>query len=159
MSLFRLATYSTCLSIAALVASSEWAASHVVNAFHSQASQDEITSEIEFRQRLDIIDQKILRQLEIKEKLIAELIAGRTTLAQVATQFLVMSRHDMVWLSIVRKDYAGKTDEERAARNVIAYATAELSRGSAAREVEVLTRLEAELLSFIDLLSKNESDF
>lgn len=143
MSPVRFAVYSMCLVAAVLAARSDWPAAP---ALPVQSVWAEMESDAECERRLDLIAQRLTRQIEVKDRLVGELLAGRTTLACAAEQFLAMGRHDPVWMAVIRRDYPGRTDAERAARNVIAYATSGLPEDGPARSAEVLARLEAEFL-------------
>ncbi len=64
----------------------------------------------------------VLRRIAYKEQLVAGLLAGRYRLDEVAREFAQVIGEDEVNLAILRQNYAGATDEVRAARNVIDYA-------------------------------------
>ncbi len=64
----------------------------------------------------------VAARVEYKEALLAELAAGRATLAAVAGAFLRVNRDDAVCLEMVRATYPGGSDEEKSARNVLDYA-------------------------------------
>jgi len=61
------------------------------------------------------------RRMAYKEQLVADLLEHRYTLDQVAREFLAVIAEDETNLRLLRAHFPGRTDEERAARNVIAY--------------------------------------
>lgn len=144
MAFVRYAAYVAIVPVVALVSNSGWAVTAVVNAVQPHDHRIELQSQIEFGLQLDVIDKELRRQIEIKDTLIDELIAGETTLSEVTSQFLIMNRNQPTSMSLVQRDYPGATDEEKTARNVISFATAELSKGCPDRKAEVLAHLEAE---------------
>ncbi|MBA4188190.1 MAG: hypothetical protein C0467_09260 [Planctomycetaceae bacterium] len=144
MSSVRFAAYLVMVPVAALVAKSSWAKTVVVSTFSTRSSQDEIESELAFGQHLDVVDLELRRQIQIKDALLDELIAGRTTLAAVTDRFLVLNQSQPASLAVIRKEYPGATDEEKTARNVIGFAEAELSKYPPTQKAEVLARLEAQ---------------
>jgi hypothetical protein len=88
-------------------------------------------------------DDTILRRIRIKEELVADLVAGRATLADVSAQFLELNADEPVYLDVLRATVPGDSDAERAARNVVEYA---VPRADPAARPELRRRLEAELL-------------
>ena len=87
-------------------------------------------------------------RLAVKEQLIDSLLAGRTTLKTVASEFIALDRTHPAVICSVRAAYKGATDEEKFARNVFEFAMAQLkNRGT--REYVILRRLEAELQQLI----------
>lgn len=93
-------------------------------------------------------DDAILRRIRIKEELVAELVAGRATLADVAARFLELNADEPVYVDVLRATVPGDSDAERAARNVIEYA---VPRADPAARSELRRRLEAELARLQDV--------
>jgi hypothetical protein len=93
-------------------------------------------------------DDAILRRIAIKESLIADLIAGRTTLAETAARFLELNEGEPGYLVVLRSAVPGDSDLERAARNVIDYATDRVA-DPAGRD-DLRHRLEADLARLQD---------
>ncbi|MCE9565204.1 MAG: hypothetical protein K8U57_24495 [Planctomycetes bacterium] len=145
MSTSRFLTLLSAVTVTAVVASSGRTASVVASALQSHSYEDEIQSQIEFGKQLDVIDGELRRQIQIKDMLVLELIAGRTTLEQVSSEFLLINQSQPGSTERLRKDYVGDTDEERTARNVIGFVAAELAKESPLRRASVLTRLQVEL--------------
>ena len=143
----RLAAFFLIVPVTALVAQSEWGASLVIDMFQTQSLQEELKQDDELRANLEVVNTEIQRRIAIKEALIIELIAGRTTLAKVADQFLVMNQSRPEYMTIIRSSCPGNSDFEKSAHNVIGYANGELSRLPEAQQAEVRARLQAELES------------
>ncbi len=75
-----------------------------------------------FGAELDAAQSQVRARIALKEHLIGELAEGRQTLDEVATVFLQLNQASEICMSVVRAKYPGATDEERIARNVIAFA-------------------------------------
>jgi len=141
---FRNVAVVLMLSVAAVVANSEWGASLVVDMFRTRSIRVEIKEQLELRDRLDDVNKEIFSHIAIKDVLIAELIEGRTTLAEVNRQFLVLDQ-TLTKYRTGRASCSGSTDEERTARNVLGYLRTELAHLSPAHRAEVLRRLNLEI--------------
>ncbi|MBA4190418.1 MAG: hypothetical protein C0467_20720 [Planctomycetaceae bacterium] len=141
----RLAAFFLIVPMTALVAQSEWGASLVIDMFQSKSVREELKEDNEIRANLEVINTEIQRRIAIKEALIAELIAGRTTLAKVTDQFLVMNQSRPEYMTIIRSSCPGNSDFEKTAHNVIGYANGELSRLPESQQAEIRARLQAEL--------------
>lgn len=84
----------------------------------------------------------IAARLACKDSLVQDLVDGRADLAQVTEAFLRLNRAQDSCMDIVRTHYAGRTDEEKTARNVFDFVKArEMPR---AQKAAVLKRLDAE---------------
>jgi len=142
---FRATAIFLTVSAAAFVANSEWGASLVVDMFRTQSVREELKNELELRDNLDVVNTEIQRRIAIKEALVADLIAGRTTLAAVTDEFLVLNQGRPEYMLIIRASYPGETDEEKTAHNVIGYVTRELAPYPPETRAEVLHRLQTEL--------------
>jgi hypothetical protein len=92
--------------------------------------------------RLAAEDEEVRDRIAIKEGLITDLIAHRTTLAEVTEQFIVLDASRPRYLEILRRAYPATTDREVMARNVIAYT---LPRVAPEERAAVSSRLEADL--------------
>lgn len=145
MSILRTAAAIVLIPAATVAAAPEWVDSLGLDVFGVGAFQQEIRNELEREQNLELTNQEVRRRIEIKDGLIAELIAGRKSLAQVSARFLALNRERPEYLDVIRATYPGSTDEERTARNVIGYVEGELLWDKTPRKAEVLARLRAEL--------------
>ncbi len=142
---FRLAAFFVFVPVTALIANSDLGASLALDMVCTQSQREEFNGEIELRENLELVNREIQRRIAIKEVLIAELIAGQTTLAAVTDQFLIMNQCRPEYMIIIRATYPGNTDFEKTAHNVIGFVGAELPRLSPAAQTEVCDRLETQL--------------
>ncbi|WP_439620485.1 hypothetical protein [Gemmata sp.] len=140
----RTAAVILALSAAAVAAHSRWGASLVDEASEARSTRVEFREEVELQDHLAVVNRELLHRIAIKNELIAELIAGRTTLAEVTQKFLVMNQSRSECMTSIRATYPGGTDEEKTAQNVLGYLRDELGRQTPARRAEVLRRLKAE---------------
>jgi hypothetical protein len=113
--------------------------------FQVSELREELNSEVELGESLDLVNVEIQRRIAIKEGLVADLIAGRTTLACVTEQFLALNQGRPEYMRVIRVTYPGASDFEKSAHNVISYAEGELSRFPAAQQNEARGRLQTEL--------------
>lgn len=84
------------------------------------------------------------RRIEVKEVLIADLIAGRRTLADVALQFSVLNEGVEVHLTILCLRYPDTTDGERTLRNVIEFTQHRVSHLPTWQRLAILTQLDGQ---------------
>jgi hypothetical protein len=144
VSILRISTYLGVLVLAAIGSSTGVLAFGGLDIFQTQEHREEMKRHVEYGKQLDLIDQELRRHIRIKDQLIIELIAGKKTLTEVTTEFLVLNQSQAATMDVLRREYPGLTDEEKIARNVIEYATADLDHSYADQKEVVLARLEAE---------------
>lgn len=123
-----------------------WAKSVGADVWNVPALNNEARAAISKNERLDAEDDQVRRRMAVKEALVAELIAGRTSLAEVTARFAEMNATRANYVALIRETYPGATDREKAARNVIDYV---FSRVPAAERAAVVRRLDAELQQII----------
>ena len=105
--------------------------------------EEELAAADRDRDRLAVVDGTLMHRIAAKEATVAELIAGRTTLADVTAFFLSLNAERPDMLAILRATYPDGTDEHRTAMNVIDYVA---QRVADADERDVIVcRLTAEL--------------
>jgi hypothetical protein len=121
-----------------------WAAAVGLDVWNVPALREEARAETERSEVLAAEDEDIRRRIEVKEALVADLIAGRAALAGVAARFLDLNEDRPEYMAAVRANYPGDTDLERTARNVIEYTAGRLAGEPPARRAEVAERLESE---------------
>jgi len=97
--------------------------------------------------QLDEEDAEIRHRIRAKEVLVAELVAGRTTLAVVTSQFRALNEPYPEYQRMIRTHFPGATDEEKMARNVIAYTLPRVPDPS--RRHALVRRLDSELHSML----------
>ena len=87
--------------------------------------------------------QILLRQLDFKNMLVAELVAGRRSLWEVIRLLRDQGAISPGFLAHVRTLYPGVTDDEAVGRSILLFATGIVNDRPA--RAEVIARLEAEL--------------
>ena len=97
-------------------------------------------------ERLTTEDDDVRRRIAIKDAITAELIAGRTTLADATDRFTELNAGRPRYLTALRDAYPGATDQEKFARNVISFA---ISRAEPAERADLSSRLETELRQMV----------
>ena len=131
--------------VAAALTDHSWATSVGLDVLNVPALNDESASETEKMRDLDTESAEIRRRIEVKDAMIQNLIAGRTTLAEVAAQFLALDENRPTYMNVLRSNNPGATDEEKMARHVIDYTFPSLGKESLIQKAAVMVRLEAEL--------------
>jgi len=71
--------------------------------------------------QLDLDDEHVMRRVAIREEVIRDLVAGRMTFQQATQRFVELNRTHPSALANLRRMYAGRTDEERAARQLVTH--------------------------------------
>lgn len=132
------------IPVAAALTNCAWAKSVGINVLGG-SQQDELSIETEESHDLDAESAEVRRRIDVKDALIQNLIAGRTTLAEVTAQFLALDENRPAYMAVLRNNQPGATDEEKMARNVISYTHSSLNERSLIQKAVVLARLEAEL--------------
>jgi hypothetical protein len=147
-SLLQARTIAITLAVAGLVAvmlpGPADARSVVADLWNWHEIQDTTAHEVEHTRQLDAEDETIQKRIEIKEALIADLIAGRATLAEVTDEFLHLNESREIYMIALRKSYPCTSDEEIIAHNVIAYTTDRTADST--QRATILARLECELV-------------
>ena len=92
--------------------------------------------------RLNDENGEVMRRIAIKEAIVSDLIADRTTLAAATARFAGLNVSRPQYIATLRDSYPGATDEEIFARNVISFA---LARVPAHARADLSSRLEGEL--------------
>lgn len=119
----------------------------VADTFRAITAQDireEMARDEEHRRQLDEENRVIQRQIEIKEMLLRELIAGRQSLRDVVGQFQAINEEHPEYLFVIEREFPGASIEEKSARNVLAFVEAEMAGRFPTRSLPVFVRLEAE---------------
>lgn len=91
-------------------------------------------------QELDVRNDDVRKRILIKEVLISDLIAERSTLEEVARQFLALNETSPEYMEVIRASYSGSTDLEKTIQNVIDFASLRVPEG--ARRDALIARLE-----------------
>jgi hypothetical protein len=135
----RLALIAIVLVVSALVLHPSWGQWDVWN---WPAREKELRAEVAETERVRAEDAEVVRRLEIKETIVAELLGRQIALPEATDRFLTLNESRPKCMSYVRATYPGATDREKMARNVIDHA---LLRVPAQEQPAVSARLEAEL--------------
>ena len=104
-----------------VVANPSWAKSVGLDVWNVPELEEELAAAARDRERMDGVNTTLLNRIAAKEAVIAELIAGRATLAEATSEFLSLNADRPEHLQMMRSAYPNRTDEERAALNVIDY--------------------------------------
>ena len=141
-----------CLLLLAPVAAAapDWAAAVGLDLWNLPSLHSEVEHQLAKERNLDAEDEGIRQRIEIKETLVAELIAGQATLAEVTEQFLALNRSHPYYMEALRGTYSGATDEETVARAVVGFVNARLPNLPREQREEVTARLDAELGRFVE---------
>jgi hypothetical protein len=97
---------------------------------------------VAFSEELENAQLRVNQRNAWKDHLITQLLEGRHSLDEVAAEFLQMNRESRLCMRAVRDNFPGATDEEKTARNVIAFTLARAR--SPEHKKELQTRLERE---------------
>jgi hypothetical protein len=135
--------------VAAVVANPTWAAAIGIDVWNLPALHQGIETGAEQRREFDHKGVDVLRRIDLKDRLVADLIAGRSTLAEVTGEFLDLNRDRPGYLTALQANFPGQTDEERTARNVLFYVSHHVGHLSPADRAEVKARLESELARLV----------
>ena len=106
------------------------------------SNQQMIDDEQAARERLSARSNAIGVRIQIKDGLIEELVAGRTSLAEVANQFEILNQDVRECRIVFQSRYPGMSPEQQAAQNVIDFVRAR--EMSACERADVLGRLRDE---------------
>jgi hypothetical protein len=149
----RLSVFVCGLCVAAVaVANPNWAKAVGVDVWNLPALNEEVRSSEEESASIDVEDDNVRARIALKESLIAQLLAGRATLAETTDKFAALNANRPGCMSTIRATHSGTSDRECLARNVITFAT---SRVPAEQEAELLCHLEAELQ---EMLTEEDAD-
>lgn len=131
--------------IAVYAAAPGWAEHVGLDVWNVPTLREEVEVETRRGHDLSAHDEDIRQRIEVKEILVADLIAGRATLAEVTAQFLALNRGRPYYMETLRETYPAATDEQTTALAVLGFVTPRLADEPLDRQAEVSARLEAEL--------------
>jgi hypothetical protein len=129
-------------ALTALATHPTWASSLGVDVWNVPALKAEIRANAERDRQLNELNESTLQRIEVKETIIAALLARQISLAEATDRFTAINASQPACMELIRQQYAGKTDQEKLARNVMAFVQL---RVSPAEWPAVRRRLEAEL--------------
>lgn len=132
----------------AFAASPAWARSVGLDVWNASELAEQEQEAVERKAELAAEDAEICQRIGLKEAVIDDLVAGRTTLAEATARFTDLNQSQPNYMTMIHLGYPGSTDEEKMARNVMGYA---LARAEEPAECERLAhRLDAELRTMLD---------
>ena len=124
-----------------------WLASSGARAESDGPAVGTVEEEAAVARELEDEDAEVLQRLAVKEVLVGDLIAGRTSLMEVTAEFLHLNENRPECLLVIRASCPGDTDVEKTAHNVIDYTLPRVADSD--RREELTRRLEAELADML----------
>lgn len=141
--------------VATVIAKPDWATAVGLDVWNLPALREENEAAAEHNRELEEETTEIKHRMEVKEALIRNLIAGRSTLAEVTNQFLELDQERPGYLTLIRGTYPAATDQESMAQNVVAYTWPRLGDEPTTRRFEVVVRLMSEFRDYADSADAN----
>lgn len=144
----------SCVAVAVVVLAVHPSLARTIGAdvWNVPALNDQVSASAAEEDRLDDEGDEVMRRIVIKEGIVTDLIAGRTTLADATARFVELNASRPHYLAALRDAYPGATDYEKFARNVISFAVA---RVPAHQRSELSGRLEGELRRSCDAVASH----
>lgn len=138
----------SCLVIGAVVLVAHPTLAHTIGAdvWNVPALKEQVRVSTAEESRLTEEDNDVLRRIAIKDAIITDLIAGRTTLSEATDRFTALNADRPRYMDALRESFAGATDQEKFARNVISFA---IARAEPHERVALSSRLETDLRQMI----------
>jgi hypothetical protein len=133
--------------LATAAANPAWATTIGVDLWNLPDLHEDVRTASDQNQELDTEYMEANQRIQVKEEMISSLIAGRSSLAEVATQFTVINEGYENHMIVIRQLYPGATDQEKMLWNVLDYAFHRMARLPAWHRLAVMARLQAELRS------------
>ncbi len=134
----------SCVAVAVAVLAAHPSLARTIGAdvWNVPALKEQVRDAAAVEDRLAGEDDEVMRRIAIKEAMIADLIAGRSTLPETTARFVELNATRPHYLAALRDSYPGATDGEKYARNVISFA---LARVAPHDRAALSSRLEGEL--------------
>ncbi len=138
----RLAFVLPVLVLAGVSAHPSLAQSLGIDLWELPALQRSMEESRERARQLEYKNDDVRKRIMIKEILITDLIEGRSTLEEVAGQFLTLNETSPEYMEVIRSSYEGSTDLEKTIQNVIDFASVRVPEGE--RRDQLVGRLQEE---------------
>lgn len=138
---FALAAFAAAV-LGLFAAHPTWAKSLGLDVWDVPTMGEELRAGAEADRKLSDQSTEVRRRIVVKDAIIADLLARRITLVEATEQFTALNASRPEYLEIIRLAYPGETDQEKFARNVIAFAH---MRAAPDRRADLDARLEREL--------------
>jgi hypothetical protein len=133
--------------LATAAANTTWATTVGIDLWNLPDLHEDVRTASDQNQVLDTEYMEASQRIRVKEEMISSLIAGRSSLAEVATQFTVINEGYENHMIVIRQLYPGATDQEKMLWNVLDYAYHRMAHLPAWRRLAILARLQAEFQS------------
>jgi len=130
--------------IAAAIARPTWVCTIGLDVWNVAALREQMKNSAMRYRELDAEGGEVLQRLAAKDDLVANLIAGRSTLTATTLQFTALNEGCSAYMEVIRDTYPGASDEEKMARNVLDFLSIRLAQEPAWRRLTLLVRLNAE---------------
>jgi hypothetical protein len=130
--------------MAAAIARPVWICTIGLGVWNVAALREQTKSSAMHNCELDAERSEVLQRIALKDELITNLIAGRSTLAAMTLQFMALNEGYPAYMSVIRDSYPGASDEEKMARNVLDFLSIRLAHEPTWRRLTLLARLETE---------------
>lgn len=113
----------------------------------SASGEDEssLADELAMQDQLEAKKEVVLNRIAVKDALVAELVEGRRSLRDVTATFMKLNEGQPGYMLGIRQSNPGRTNEERSAHNVLAYAALSVANEPPERQDRILARLRGEL--------------
>ncbi len=131
-----------CVLLGALASRTTLAQSLGMDVWNYSALQKELRAGEDQSRELNERSAVIAHRIAVKDTIVADLLAGKITLATATDRFLELNAGMPEYMDVIRSTFAGDTDHERTARNVISFAVAAVRPDD---RPAVASRLESQL--------------
>ena len=132
----------------AFAANPAWARSAGLDVWNVSELSRQKEELAERHEELTAVDTDICRRIGAKEAVVRELIAGRTDLARATAEFVALNQPNPEYMRVIRETFPGSSDEEKMARNVIAYTLPRVENPGA--RARLARQLETELRALVN---------
>jgi hypothetical protein len=143
------------LLVVVLVANPRWARALGLDVWSLPELHEQLAAGAAKSRDFEREGEVVLRRIQLKDRMVDDLIDGRSTLAEIARRFHNLDRYRPGYMTVIRATVPGRTDRERSARNVLSFVAPRVADLTVSHREEVLTRLETE---FSSLVSEESSD-
>jgi hypothetical protein len=113
------------------------------------ALQAKLKEEGRWHDQLEALDAAVKQRIAVKDLIIADVLAHRTSLIEAAAEFRRLNADEPKYMDVLRESFPSRSDEECLCRNVLAYVSMSGRRQPERIKAEV-ARLEAELREATD---------
>ena len=133
--------------LATAATNTSWATTFGVDLWNLPDLREDVRTASAQNQVLQSEQLEVSQRIRVKEEMISSLIVGRSSLAEVMTQFTVINEGYENHMIVIRQLYPGATDHEKMLWNVLDYAYHRMAHLPAWHRLAVMARLQAELQS------------